>query len=515
MRQSKQPNNEYAFSILTLDDDPIMTSTVQAYFQRSGYRVDVENDPNRAIERIRAGHYDILLLDFLMTPICGDQVVAQVRQFNQDIFIILLTGHKSMAPPIKTIRALDIQGYYEKSDRFDQLELLVESCAKSIRQMRTIRSYKDGLATIMDSLPRIYDLQSVDSMADGILRTVMSLLPCTSVMITLDIGSPSDPDDEDDLEPHFISRAVGEAFTARNPEQVRELLHTLEGQTSLVQENSLLLPLLDNAAKPVGLLSLELKLPPKYDQIQLMEVLARQASSALCNAHLHSLVQTKNIQLDRAYSKLKAGYLEMISAIRRIVDAKDIYTRGHSDRVSRYAVLIARKLGRDRRYCEQIRIAGLFHDVGKLSIPDEILLKDTRLTAEEYEVIKTHSRNGADILSHITQFRAILPAVLSHHERYDGGGYPDGLKGEEIPEMARIIAAADAFDAMTSNRQYRASLAFQQAVEELEHGKGSQFDPLVVETFLQVIQEEDFEHHPLGDLQDSTPFSIGPGSAES
>ena len=515
MRQSKQPNNEYAFSILTLDDDPIMTSTVQAYFQRSGYRVDVENDPNRAIERIRAGHYDILLLDFLMTPICGDQVVAQVRQFNQDIFIILLTGHKSMAPPIKTIRALDIQGYYEKSDRFDQLELLVESCAKSIRQMRTIRSYKDGLATIMDSLPRIYDLQSVDSMADGILRTVMSLLPCTSVMITLDIGSPSDPDDEDDLEPHFISRAVGEAFTARNPEQVRELLHTLEGQTSLVQENSLLLPLLDNAAKPVGLLSLELKLPPKYDQIQLMEVLARQASSALCNAHLHSLVQTKNIQLDRAYSKLKAGYLEMISAIRRIVDAKDIYTRGHSDRVSRYAVLIARKLGRDRRYCEQIRIAGLFHDVGKLSIPDEILLKDTRLTAEEYEVIKTHSRNGADILGHITQFHPILPAVLSHHERYDGTGYPDGLQGEEIPEMARIIAAADAFDAMTSNRQYRASLAFQQAVEELEHGKGSQFDPLVVETFLQVIQEEDSEHHPLGDLQDSTPFSIGPASAES
>ena len=129
MRQSRQTNNECAFSILTLDDDPIMTSTVQAYFQRSGYRVDVDNDPNRAIERIRNGNYDILLLDFLMTPICGDQVVAQVRQFNQDIFIILLTGHKSMAPPIKTIRALDIQGYYEKSDRFDQLELLVESCA--------------------------------------------------------------------------------------------------------------------------------------------------------------------------------------------------------------------------------------------------------------------------------------------------------------------------------------------------------------------------------------------------
>ena len=513
MRQSRQTNNECAFSILTLDDDPIMTSTVQAYFQRSGYRVDVENDPNRAIERIRNGNYDILLLDFLMTPICGDQVVAQVRQFNQDIFIILLTGHKSMAPPIKTIRALDIQGYYEKSDRFDQLELLVESCAKSIRQMRTIRSYKDGLATIMDSLPRIYDLQSIDSMADGILRTVMSLLPCASVMLTLNINSSGDPDAEQ--EPHFISRAVGEAFTALDTAQVQSLLHTLEGQTSLVQGNSLLLPLLDNESRPVGLLSLNLKSPPKYDQIQLMEVLARQASSALCNAHLHALVQTKNVQLDRAYSKLKDGYLEMISAIRRIVDAKDIYTRGHSDRVSRYAVLIARKLGRDRRYCEQVRIAGLFHDVGKLSIPDEILLKNGRLTEEEYEVIKTHSRNGADILSHITQFHAILPAVLSHHERYDGTGYPDGLKGEEIPEMARIISAADAFDAMTSNRQYRQSLGFSQALEELRCGMGNQFDPHVVETLLQVIEEEDFEHHPLGDPQDSAPFSIGPAPSKS
>ena len=133
-----------SYSILALDDDPTMTLTLQTYFQRSGYHVDTENDPYQAIERVRNGHYDILLLDFLMTPICGDQVVEQIRSFNQDLFIILLTGHKSMAPPIKTIRDLEIQGYYEKSDRFDQLELLVESCIKSIKQMRTIQNYQKG-----------------------------------------------------------------------------------------------------------------------------------------------------------------------------------------------------------------------------------------------------------------------------------------------------------------------------------------------------------------------------------
>ena len=494
MRQYRSNQGDAAFSILTLDDDPIMTSTVQAYFQRSGYRVDVENDPYRAVERIRQGHYDILLLDFLMTPICGDQVVEQVRQFNQDIFIILLTGHKSMVPPIKTIRSLDIQGYYEKSDRFDQLELLVESCAKSIRQMRTIKSYKDGLAGIMDSLPRIYELQSMDRITDSVLRTAASLLPCASVVLTLDAacfqaGAPEGG------EHRFISRAVGEHFSSLEPHQTEQLLSSMAGKHSLLQDKRILLPLLDGGQGLMGMLALELREAPQYDQVQLMEVFARQVSSAICNAQLHALLQNQNVQLDQAYTRLKDGYLEMISAIRRIVDAKDFYTRGHSDRVSRYAVLLARRMGRDPHYCEQVRIAGLFHDVGKLSVPDEILLKSTKLTDEEYELIKTHSRVGADILAHITQFKPILPAVLSHHERYDGGGYPDGLRGEDIPEMARIIAVADSFDAMTSTRQYRKSLGFRRAIEELKRCRGTQFDPEMVDVFLELAREEDLESH--------------------
>ena len=162
MRRSKVVN-ENKISILTLDDDPIITSTIRAYFQRSGYRVDIENDPNVAIERVRTGSYDILLLDFLMTPICGDQVVEEIRKFNEDIYIILLTGHKSMAPPVKTIRQLDIQGYYEKDDRFDQLELLVESCVKSIKQMRTIREYQQQVQAQNEKLVEAY-MQTIETL---------------------------------------------------------------------------------------------------------------------------------------------------------------------------------------------------------------------------------------------------------------------------------------------------------------------------------------------------------------
>ena len=119
MRKNRNNSGSNEISILAVDDDPTMTLTLQAYFQSSGYRMDVKNDPLLAIERVRNGAYDILMLDFLMTPICGDKVVEEIRKFNQDIYIILLTGHKNMVPPIRTIRELAIQGYFEKSNRFD------------------------------------------------------------------------------------------------------------------------------------------------------------------------------------------------------------------------------------------------------------------------------------------------------------------------------------------------------------------------------------------------------------
>ena len=498
MRQSKQRSSEAAFSILTLDDDQSLTSTVQHYFQRCGYRVDVENDPIQAIERIRNGKYDILLLDYFMTPIDGNQVVEQVRQFNRDIFIILLTGQADKLPPVQTIRSLDIQGYFEKSPRYDQLELLVESCVKSIRQMRTIRGYRDGLSAIVDSLPTIYNLHSSDHMADSVLRTAAGLLPYVSLGLVLDVS--------DNGTPRFVARTVGEYLPAPSDERVFELLREVGGRASLLKDKRLMLPILGSDQKPLGLMVVDLKEVPSSEQILLMEAFIRQAAAAMDNAKLHAVVQKQHLQLDHAYQELKQDYFEMVSAMRRIVDAKDIYTRGHSDRVSGYAVQIARHMGHDEDYCQQIRTAGLFHDVGKLSIPDEILLKNGRLTDEEYEVIKTHPSAGADILAHITQFHPLLPAVRSHHERFDGRGYPDGLAGTDIPEMARIIAVADSFDAMTSNRQYRKTLGFQRAVDELVRCRGTQFDPLVVDAFLSIIQEEGFEDRMWDHINDLDPL---------
>ncbi len=494
MRQHKQLINENALSILTLDDDPIITATIQAYFQRSGYHVDVENNPVTAIERVRTGQYDILLLDFLMSPICGDQVVEQIRRFNKDIYIILLTGHKSLAPPIKTIRALDIQGYYEKSDRFDQLELLVESCRKSIRQMKVIRNYKNGLSAVMDTLPNINNLNSLDAVTESILSSVMRFLPCRGVTLALaeDHGSGA---------PTFQYRSAGQPIYPISSENLQQLLFWASGKSSLLWENQVILPITDSQSNLLGLLSVEPQSDITYDQLQLLEVFARQASSAVSNAKLHSMIQEKNDQL-------QSNYLELIYTMRRVVDFKDPYTRGHSDRVSFYACQIARFLGRDDAFCERVRVAGLFHDMGKLSIPDDVLLKPARLTDAEFELIKSHSANGAELLSAISQFQQILPAVRSHHERIDGNGYPDRLRGEEIPEEARIIAVADTFDAMTSNRQYRSAMTFEHASEELEHCKGRQLDTKLVEAFQLLIRSQEFWQKAQAEMGDNLPKQL-------
>ncbi len=325
----KSQNSNASYKILAVDDESGIIDSLSIFLNRSGYSYTGETDPLKAIERLKNEHFDMLLLDFIMIPIHGDQVVEEIRKFNKDLYIILLTGHKDLAPPLETIKRLDIQGYCEKSDKFDQLLLLIESGIKSIAQMNEIK---------------------------------------------------------------------------------------------------------------------------KINQ------------------------------------ELEKAYLESIQTLRYTVDAKDAYTRGHSDRVSEYSVLIGKHLGLSEDTLKILRIGGLFHDIGKIGVPDSILLKDTKLTPDEYSEIKNHPSIGAHILSTATIFKDILPIVKYHHERYDGLGYPCQLKGEDIPYVARIATIADSFDAMASRRSYRDSMPLDSIINEFEKCKGSQFDPQLTDVFLDILR---------------------------
>lgn len=205
------------------------------------------------------------------------------------------------------------------------------------------------------------------------------------------------------------------------------------------------------------------------------------ATKQIYNDYISSLQNIQNNELEKER-------LACVEILRRTVEAKDSYTRGHSDRVSKYSSLIGRKLGLYEEDIELLKIGGLFHDIGKIGIPDNILLKSEKLTDNEYNEIKNHPLIGAHILENSNIFENIIPIVLCHHEKYDGTGYPQKLKGKNIPFLARIVAIADSYDAMTSKRAYRSALPIDIVKLELKKYSGTQFDPKIVAAFLDILE---------------------------
>ena len=200
--------------------------------------------------------------------------------------------------------------------------------------------------------------------------------------------------------------------------------------------------------------------------------------------HLEELVEDRTADLRRAYGMLKKAHLDSVKILVEAIDAKDPYTRGHSDRVRKWSVALAEKLGFSEKRLESLEFGALLHDVGMIGIKDEVLRKQGPLNPMEYEHIQEHPLIGVKIVEGGSFFKDEIPMIRHHHERFDGSGYPDGLVGKSIPLEARIISIADAFDAMSSLRPYRREMSQEDALVEMEKGKGKQFDPKILEIFI-------------------------------
>lgn len=314
--------------ILIIDEDVNMMEIISEILKGYGHTVSTFTEPVSAIEELKANKYDILLVNYLMSPVNGDRVVELVREFDKEIYIILMSMHKDLTPSIETMQTLDIQAYFEKSSRFDQLIIMIQSGIKYIEQLRKVKS----------------------------------------INLKLD---------------HYL-----------------------------------------------------------FDFAQI-------------------LLNT--------------------------ITAKDNYTGEHPKRVTSYCRLFAKFLELDDISTDNLLKAASFHDVGKIGIPDSVLLKEGKLTDEEYDTIKLHPVIAANIFSVSDIFKDIVPIIKHHHERYDGNGYPDKLKGENIEYLARVLSLCDSFDAIVSRRPYKDERSIQSALEEIKRCSGTQFDPNLADKFIVLV----------------------------
>jgi putative nucleotidyltransferase with HDIG domain len=278
------------------------------------------------------------------------------------------------------------------------------------------------------------------------------------------------------LPPDIVSKTkvkLGERVSGRVAASGEPVL--IIGSEGDDMDSSICVPLLANQ-QVLGVLNIRTKADGSdftQQDLELASQLANIAAAAIENASLHD--------------ELQALFLSTVSAMANSIDARDPYTKGHSERVTSYAVMIAEQLKLSAEELERLRYAGLLHDIGKIRIRDHILHKPGRLTDAEFTEMKKHPEYGVEIMEPVKAFQTILPAMLHHHERFDGRGYPHGLEGHNIPLSARILCVADCFDAMTSDRPYRKGMPVQAAVNELYKNKSTQFDPELVDIFLALV----------------------------
>jgi putative nucleotidyltransferase with HDIG domain len=243
----------------------------------------------------------------------------------------------------------------------------------------------------------------------------------------------------------------------------------------------------DYLAKPFSVAELRARIRSLLEKRQLARELAAK------NEYLAKL------NFDLVLSKRQV-FLETMEAFALAVEAKDPYTHGHSRRVSILAERVAREMARSEAECEMVRIAGILHDVGKIGVPESVLAKPGKVTTDEYDVFKRHSQIGFRIVSAVKELDAVARAILHHHERYDGAGYPQGLSGDAVPVLSRILSVCDTYDAMTSDRPYRRGVPHRASIEELVRCSGTQFDPECVEAFIRLYDEAppEFPEFPSG-----------------
>ncbi|QPK63325.1 DUF3369 domain-containing protein [Methylomonas sp. LL1] len=480
----------YSWKVLIVDDEPDVRKLTRISLRDFSFA-------NRALQFIEAGsaaeakecleqHPDIALalVDVVMeSQDAGLQLVEYIRRElgNALIRIVIRTGQPGVAPERFVIDHYDIDDYKDKTElTATRLYTTVRSALKAFRDLHTIDTNRRGLERVLQATPSIYQLghEPLADFFDGMLTQVIGLCRLSHVSHIGSLQGVITTLEHNE----FKIRAHTDEFVdnPRFGEIHQECIKTIfQGQAATsLRDKAEVLPLtVSNQA--VGYIYIEPIEALSVIDRSLIQIFARQCSQALENHELHG--------------NIIASFEHAIDMLAEVAEYKDKATGGHVNRLDNYTRAIALAMGVGEKVALQYGKASRLHDVGKVGVPDYILTKPEKLTADEFEIIKKHPTLGANILSHDPSFDLARQIALSHHERWDGSGYPEGLRASELHLAVRIVSVADVFDAMISWRPYKQPWSIQQARDAIAEGAGTQFDPDVVKAFLQVLDSGGFD----------------------
>ena len=502
--------SQEAARILVVDDERVIREILAEFLSLEGFAVHTVEDGEKALTELRLRPYDLLITDLKMPRLSGLQLLERIEAERLGVLTVLMTGFGTVETAIEAMKK-GAYDYLLKPFKVEEVIHVVERAlyrqrlqAENIRLREALTIYK-----VSEAISLSHDIEHI---LDVVLRAAIDEVKAD--VATLHLRDPRSGRFEERVK---VVAADGGAHTLPSPavgvltEQFTQgvpiLAHGGKASRffteSAAPENlaSFACVPLQVRGNTVGMLNVfSFTAGKKFDEghRKTLAVLASRAASAIDNARLYGELYASNESLKAANQSLEEMFQQTVAGFAQALEESDQYTRGHSERVAVYSEVIARGLTLPDAEVRRVVQAGVMHDVGKIGVRYDMLNKPGKLTPEEVAVFRQHPEKGKRILEPVPCLHGLIDGCWCHHEWFDGGGYPRGLSGHNIPIVGRIVSIADAYDAMTSDRAYRRALRHDVAIGEIERCAGTQFDPELASAFVKLIEAWRLEMHDRG-----------------
>ncbi len=478
-------------TILIVDDDSALRELCKNFLEEQGFKVSTAGDGVEALEILKKDSFDLVVCDINMPNMDGLGLLGAIKREKIDVDFLIMSGIGTIQTAVQIMKMGAID-YVSKPFYLNELLIKIKKALEH-KRIKEERLNLDNIVEVLKTTKQLFLSLEMSDLLNNLLFYIEKIFSPTDIAIWL-------YDEKNELK---LARLTGRLLRKDS-----NVISSLKALSHYIIKNptAKLIQIFDESALDGGLkflaglskYKISLMVAPVFGNkgcvgtiIILREGRSPYSSKSLNLFNIFVAQISPQVENCLFYTRLKDLNREIMRSLAKAVEAKDYYTKGHSDNVAFYAVRLGRHLNLSKEELDNLYWAGILHDVGKIGIPDNILNKPDKLTKEEFDVMKRHPVIGLEILSQVTTMKDILPLIYYHHERIDGTGYPEGIGGDQIPRLTKILSIVDAFEAMTSDRAYRKAMSWDKVRDILLEGAGNMWDPDLVNIWIKEVEEGD------------------------